>query len=836
MYGSLQDSSLALAYMPGDVIDHIFSFLGFESLINLTLTCRRLCHFALKQYSKNALFYHCYFDKIPQLRSFLPLHPSGWPPLRCPSFHIQPKRVPPDPLLPSPVNHDASVPYGTLEANKLERWLTRNSRFVFLPSSVQNLEFTPHQRLNNKKTPTIFNTIGYKLTCSLIDPTYLRNLQEVTIRIEYDNAFFSNKEMKRYYHAYYDKFFLWLDRALSRFTYPLIDVRVLSYPPLNIPHSLGKYITVLTCQTTETRIDMVGILWLASKITALKTFIVSNGGPSIDYRYLPPNYSPEDLALQLPFTFAKLKSLSRLDYMLPLQLENAWLPKSITHLGAINFPEFLYPANQVLQELYFESLDFEVRMPFCPEGLVDISCHHLKHLEINCASPELVRLDFSDTVLSLVAVNSNLEFLQVPSLHTRALAFVLSNSPKLKVLTILGGFHDVEWDDDEETPTLSSAIRNLVKCPEISCVFLPTFTGQISAGDLFAVVLSCSKLESLVFHQIHDFEHFPFDFEQYYSSDHRIGCLKEFDYVYRDYAQLPMALRGKRKQRFLFNHEPPIRRHCIEERRRSLTEGRYEFFCDYGCFPEDYSEIYRILTSCIFPDRIRGQYNALAAQEYNEDQVHTSDLTIHQVEDSDTSFELELEHSTERITRYLEKNPDRERTPPLDSEEAEAKLAGYRPSSLASMSGHYSWPVSTRLKESLAKECRNENSWAVLYEKPSINLLSFQKEYYPWPYTFWFEELEDSKESYFRSVTNLKEIPHISERRLRDVVFQRFLNPRCHNNLLIADLQKLKEAGLQYKPKPRKVPKESEEIEACNKSGRYAWVTKLFKKKPKVNK
>lgn len=829
MYESLQESSLALEYMPGEVIANIFSYLGFESLINLTLTCRRLCHFALKQYSKSILFYHCYFDKIPQLKSFSLLYPSDWPPLRSPSFHIQPKCVPANPLIPSPVNHDASIPYGTLKANRLETWLPQNPRLVFLPSSVQNLEFTPHQRLSDKKTLTIFNTIGYKITCSLIDPTYLSNLQEVTIRIEFDDAFFSNKEMKKYYNAYYDKFFLWLDRALRRFTHPLMNVRVLSHSPLNIPRSLGEYITVLTCQTTETRIDMVGILWLAAKITALKTFAVSNGGPCIDSKFLPPNCSPDFLVLQLPFTFAKLESLSRLDYMLPLRLENAWLPNSITHFGAVKFPEFLCPSIQVSQEFYFESLVFEVRMPFCLKGLVKISCHHLKRLEINCTSPEL---EFSDIVLSLVAVNSSLEFLQVPSLHTRALAFVLSNSPKLKVLHILGGFEDVEWDDDEENPTLSSAIRNLAKCPEINSVFLPTFTGQISAADLFAVVGSCSKLESLVFHQIHDFEQYPFDFELYYSSDHRIGCLKEFDLVHRDYAQLPMAFRGKRKQIFLFNHEPPIRRQLIEEHRRSLTEGRYEFFCEYGCFPEEYSEMYRIPTSSKFPARVRDQYNALAAQENDDDQSHPSDMSNHQVEDSDTSFEREQSSGVARS--HLENNPNTERTPPLDREEGEAKISEYRPSSPSSMASP-SCPASARLKESFTSKSQNENSWAVLYEKPSTNLTCFQKEYYPWPYTFWFEELDDSKESYFKSVANLNEIPHIPERRLRDVVFEKFLNSRCHNNLLIADLQKLREAGLHYKPRARKVPKDIEEIEACNKSGRYAWVANLFKKKSKVN-
>lgn len=742
----MKSSSSSFEYLPGEVIDAILSFCSFTELLNLSGTCRRLCFYAYKPLATNLAFYHCYFYQIPLLESSLIPDTLSWPAFRTPSVHIQPKSVDPEMLDPPSVNSEASIPYGTLQVNKLESWLSATHQLLFFPPNVKSLDFTPHQQVTEDEF-SVTNTVGFQIANKIIDPLVLANLREITLRIEFDKAFESDKKMLPEYLNFYSIFFSCLNISISRYPLHQIQIRILFCCPLLLPYNITSYVTDVSWNTTEAVLDMVGILWLASKFRCLKTLLVAGGGASINSIWLPSDKYEVILHL-LPFTLGTLEYLTTFYYMLPLQLETSWLPKSLLHLGLLNFPKFLTVNCPIIEEYFFNRLFIEIRQSEFFRDVCSVPFTTLTHLEIS--SPLFFRLnsDISDLVYCLVGVNNNLEHIQIPSLNCEALAFVITNSPRLKVLIVLLEIDECSINAREEKPdaeiqfnfiSLTGIFNLLSKCSNLETVFLPTFTGQITAEDFFEVVQECPNLKSMIFHQIHEFDTFPFEFEKYENVDSRVGCFKELDPHTRNYVEGPATYKGKRRKKFLFHDEPPIRKSFIEERATDLFGGRYDFYYSHGCFPEDYCEEYRLLES--FIPFSSNQDAARREMDYSNYNTVQSDTDI-------------MVGESESLLKTVTKN--------------------------------------------LTGDSQNENSFAVLYEKPSTKVPNYNREYYPWPHIFWFRDVAYCKESFFSSAPSLRNIPYISESQLGDIVFDRFIDPNCHNNVLIADISKLKTAAAEY--------------------------------------
>lgn len=794
----LPEDEPAFENMRGEILLEIFSYLNYMDLLNVSITCRRFNPYAYRVLCSNLAFYHCYSNQIPQMQSNIPCYDySAWPHFRHPSIHIQPDTVVPENLGPSSVLHPASIPYCMLDANKLDRWSYRNWMYS-MPHHVRTLDFIPHQ-LRGEEHDLPYAGVGYYIATNLINPAYMDKLNEITIRAELDDICDANKVMRENYKAFYMDFFCCLAVALHKYSTP-VDIRILTCYPMRMPYALGNWITHVVWQTTSEFRNMVGVLWLASQISHVRTLIISAGGCPIDPSGLP-NIASEVIIHQLPFTFGRLLYLSTLDYMLPLQLELSWLPKSLTHLQVMNIPGFFWEHDPMSTGRNLIKLSLEIKQLEIPRKLVMISFETLLSLEINCALFKRADPDVSEIVMSIVAVNHGLIYLHVPRLTTKALAFALLNSPKLRFLHVLLEFVEEKLGICGKCPPLmpclscarqlplTEAFGLLSKCPDLVAVYLTTFTGQISAQDMFEVVQACKSLDNLVLHQIHDVRAFPFDFEKYFATDSRVGCLKDFDPISRSQARVPSSLKGKRRKRFLFDDEPPVRKAFIEERGRSLVGGRYEFFATFGCLPEQYSEFYRVEPSYSFTiedipveaPRVGRSMNAFGISSMS------SIASTSPTQSSQSSG-----NSASAVDRGFGSR---------GSLEVENHRPGLEPPNCE-------WPVVPELRPEYIG-FQSEEWLSVLYEKPSTRFLNYQKEYYPWPNTYWFQEMEHCKESYFESEPDLNKISRISPRRIRDIVYDRFLDPQCHNNVLVANIPKLRAGAVEHQIQKAKEEKKA---------------------------
>lgn len=780
---TLQLVSKSLLYLPSEFIDLILSFLDYKSLLQVSLTCRRLAACVFKRLSKTLAFYHCYFNDIPQLRSFLRFHESSWPKLNTPSIHLQPMMVNPDGLNPSSVNCVGSVPYGTLKINIFETWLDGVVKLCHLPGNVVNLEFTPHQRMH-KSNDLVLNTVGYHVIHKFLTPEYMPKLAQLTLRIEQDDAFDPKTGvMKEDYEGFYKQFFYWLNVGISRYKVPQIDVRILACCPIKPPSSLSHVITTFTCRTTEKVIDMIGILYLASRLRFLKVFICSSGGPSISKAF--HSKDPRFMLFGIKHSFGKLEHLETFEYLLPLQLGSDWLPTSIKRLSTLNFPGFLwknkFSTYTTMSQL--RHLTLEVRHAKVPTDIISVPFDKLTVLEIYCAPFKQMNAEVSALVTSIVSMNPGLEVVKVPKLSAASLVFLAANAPNLRVLNVLLEFEDN--NNESAVFTVSQAFGYLRLCPKLEHLFLSLFTGQVMIGDMFDVVDACKELKSLLIHQIHDYRMHNFDFERYADYDSRVGALKELDVITRGLAAVPQSVRNKKRKRFLFLDEPPIRKAMIEERARSLEGGRYEFFKEYGMFPDEYNKFYEIQNSVIagMSDEewaIKKRHRIEMIDEENDNSLEGSSeprsaLAREPCFDGDILETV----SEEDFAKYLSLLDVTDKRSPFIED---SKANPVPP-----------WPVHRPLGE------YRDIDYSVLYEKPSNKVPNFQTEYYPWPGMFWFHEVEQSRESFFSSLSDLGSIPHIHERRVHDVVYARFLDSTCHNNVLCANISKLRNGATSWK-------------------------------------